>query len=307
MNRNSIKEEFINIGRNMKILAILSIVHAIMIINSFGDFFDIYIFETNLEGPGATFNPFVLFFSIMNFISAISLFGSYFYFKKILNSTKKINDKYNSISLQSFNSYLLSSMLMNIIGLVGYCISISLFMWKSILRLTPTLFEQEILLINEFTQSLMLMLIGSFIGSILEIMAWAKLEEFFREYNKIFPESLSQDIILNSNKIKIASAFSLFELFSLFFIPFIGLGAIMGIIYYIKGYRNLGNSLIELEDPNVKLSEFTPETDKKGSITQSGLNLLNNKLDRVVEKIEKMSIKIDKIEGLVESSSGKAK
>ncbi len=307
LDRISVKKEFVSIGKNFRILAILSCIHAISVINSFGDNFGVSILGGDLE-----FSPAIIVFSVINYISAISLLVTYFYQKRILDSIKRINEKYNDISLRSFQSNLTSSIVMNLIGLIGFFVSISIMLRRSIQKLILTdkgytirQIETALQIFTDIGSNVMFLLIGSAIGTLLEIMAWKKFEEFFNSNNTIFPESIRQDLIINSGRLINASAFSFFELGTDLFIPYIGLGSILGFFYYIVAYKNLGRSFTILEESDMELSEFTLEIHPKEALPGE----IGTAMDNIVKKLVNLDEKIDlinrKIDRLIEKKDEK--
>lgn len=298
LDRINVKKEFISIGKNFKILMILSFIHSISIINSFGNFFGISTLGGNVE-----FGPAIIVFSVINYISAISLLVTYFYQKRTLDCIKRINESYNDISLRSFQSNLTSSIVMNLIGLIGFVVSISIMMGRSIQLsiltekgYTRDQIETALQIFTDIGSNIMVLLIGSAIGTLLEIMAWKKFEEFFNSNNTIFPESIRQDLMINSGRLINASAFSFFELGTDVFIPFIGLGSILGFYYYIVAYKNLGRAFLLLEESEVELSELTLKISQKeilpGEIGTT-MEKIVKKIDSLEEKIDLMNNKID--------------
>lgn len=265
---------------------ILNIVHVICIFNSFGGFFwGINLFgELELSNPGV-----ILFYVIVNLISGISLLGTYIYLKRCLDSIKKINKSYDNISLYSFQTNMKTSIVMNVFGLIGYLIS---FCFMLVVLIQPTLLD----LFNEFVTYVLFLLIGSLMGTILEISAWGKFEEFINNNKSIFPPSIRQDLRIGSGHLKYAAAFSLFELGIDVFMPFIGLGAILGFYYYIVGFNTLGRSFCLLEESDMELSEPPLEKSQKEVLPGE----IGTTMEKIVKKLVNLDEKIDLVNSKID-------
>ena len=98
-------------------------------------------------------------------------------------------------------------------------------------------------------------------------------------------------MIINSGRLINASAFSFFELGTDLFIPFIGLGSILGFYYYIVAYKNLGRSFCLLEESDMELSELPLELYPK--------EVLPGKIGATMEKIVNKLVNLDEKIGVL--------
>lgn len=159
-----------------------------------------------------------------------------------IQELKDVKESLNNANLESFYSKYLTAQILNVVGSListigGLAVQGSMMdllygggypdMGDLLMLMAPTLIS----------------FIFVICGAILEYIAWGALQQFFTSNREMFPEGIGADAADGAGKLRSGALMIL-----LFFLL---ITLLIGFIYYLIGYFNLGDALKKLDNPNI--------------------------------------------------------